>query len=404
MMLPFKTGNFVGGTERRNFSDAVALANVPDNKVFFTVVGPKESIPSVHDGVRLIRLHDEGKEVATCTPRQWQSHVMKRMDSFIEKFDIDVVQYGCNSHFWLAKQLLIKHGIPLNIFIGNYLSNNLLYDTGRCQDLYLLKSHGATFVFNTKTCERNFHDQVENVVMKLVERDEVPNNFKVPLKSKKHRLLTSHINMNNMGWGAVGNKSLRNVSEQDEEPFAIIAARMDPQKKLHLFTGVKFPLHIFIKNRTGSDKGGYGERLLSKMAKNPNITVHLDRPYDEIMDHFRRASLTIVSWPDETFGLTGFESASFGVPCAVFKKDKNDLNATEEFLSRLQSEDSPPVLHPINYADKDWKSNLHKAFKSATKNSLSDRKNAAEQCKRTYSNSAYVDERMYAINLAITNK
>lgn len=379
MLLPYDPNSVPGGTERRNISDAFALSAMHD--VYLTVVGPK-SMAQPTSGPGLIRLHTRGKEEPVPegeSPRAWQKHVTEKFVKFLDKFQPDVVHYGCNSHFWLAKEIVRRH-IPINIQIGNYLSGNNLYDLGRLKDLFYLKKMGAHFVFNTQTCADIFHEQIKTLMSKVD-----PPDWLVPT------ILTNHVNVNNAGVGFVGNPIDGPV--RSEGGYAVIAARADPSKRVGSFSWVDFPLVVFLKYRSSTDKNGYYDKLITSLEANPNITVKANRPYDEVMTGISEARALIVSWPDETFGLTAFEAASFGVPSIVFRRDENDRNATAEFLEDIQA----PV--EFAYNDKEWRKKLS-AF--MTKPSLIEaRRRLVNRCRKRYSYEDYLKERTSSLLMAI---
>ena len=384
MLVPFSTNSVPGGTERRNISDAVAFAK-QGHEVFFTVAMQPEDFAKnkEFEGVKLWCLHKEGKEETDQPPRSWQKTVTSRLDKYMEMYGpMDVVHYGCNSFYWLAKHLMQKHGLPLNTQIGNYLSGNDLYDVGRLRDLFLLKSLGAHFVANTQVCARKFQDQIFKL-KKSGKLDDLKQDVSVPL--------FHHVNKNNAGVGFVGNTEEGPIRE--DGGYAVIAARADPAKKVGMFANVNFPLKVFLKHRSSTDKNGFFQKLVSKLEKNPNIEVLVDQPYTRIMKSMSRARLVIVSWPDETFGLTAFEAASFGVPTAVFVRKEGDDNATQEFLTEITQ---PPMF---SYENSEWKHYLDILMEKPS--SLKSRTRLAQRCCERYSYEAYVKERISSLKKAI---
>ena len=379
MLVPFDPHSVPGGTERRNISDAVAFAAL-GHEVTLTIVGEDKEL-RVHQGVKLIRLHSQGKETVEDS-REWQRTVTRRMVSFLNRSLPDVVHYGCNSHFWLAKMMMKEFDLPLNIQVGNYLSGNALYDEGRLKDLFLLKSLGAHFVFNTQTCANIFQSQIDQLNAKG-KLSRIPPKQIVPICNK--------VNRNNAGVGFVGNPSDGPVRE--DGGYAVIAARADPAKRVGSFATVKFPLKVFLKYRSSTDKDGFFEKLVSRLRKNPNIEVHIDQPYSKIMLSMSKARAVLVSWPDETFGLTAFEAATFGVPAIVFRRSPQDLNATEEFLR--------DILNTVgfSYSDKDWKKGLQSWMEKPQ--SLAKRERYASRCRERYSYEDYVKERISSLKAAI---
>lgn len=384
MLVPFSTTSVPGGTERRNVSDAVSFAR-EGHTVYLTVAMPAEEFEKnrIHEGVNLWCLHTEGKEVTKSKPSEWQKTVTRRIDKYIEmNGKPDVVHYGCNSFYWLAKHLMRKHGLPLSTQIGNYLSGNALYDTGRLKDLFLLKSLGAFFVTNTQVCEQKFQAQI-NKLRGSGALDGIPHDTTVPL--------FDHVNKNNAGIGFVGNPA--NGRIRKDQGYAVIAARADPAKKVGAFAKVNFPLKVFLKYRASTDKNGFFQKLVAKLEENPNIEVLIDRPYQEIMRAMSKARLVIVSWPDETFGLTAFEAASFGVRVALFRRTAGDPNATSEFLSEI----TRPL--ELAYDDPDWKSSL--SAQMSSHHPIEKRIKMAEKCRERYSYEAYVKERLSSLRRAI---
>jgi len=384
MLVTFSTNSVPGGTERRNVSDAISFAR-EGHEVFLTVAMKAEDFRdnTEFEGVRLWRLHAEGKEQTSSTQRSWQKRVTERLDRYIERMGPpDVVHYGCNSFYWLAKHLMQKHGLPLNTQIGNYLSGNALYDVGRLRDLFLLKSLGAFFVANTQVCARKFESQIDKL------RDSGA------LDGIKHDTsvkLFNHVNRNNAGVGFVGNPS--NGKIRPDLGYAVIAARADPAKRVGAFCKVNFPLKVYLKYRSSTDKNGFFQKLVDRLKKNPNIQVFVDRPYQEIMDSMSGARLVVVSWPDETFGLTAFEAASFGVNVAVFRRNEDEDNATVEFLYEITKPKT------FEYEDPAWKTKLDSLMEEPS--SLKRREKMADACRQRYSYKDYVNERLSSLRRAI---
>ena len=384
MLQPFEPDSVPGGTERRNISDAVSLAQ-EGHEVFLTVAMPREAFVdyNTHHRVRLWCLHTEGKEATKDQPRSWQKNVIRRIDAYLKEFGKpEVVHYGCNSFYWLAKHLMIKHKLPLSTQIGNYLSGNAMYDLGRLRDLFLLKSLGANFVANTSTCEKKFQGQIESM------RDK---GFLKDLPYPNDEPLFDHVNRNNAGVGFVGNTI--DGSIRSDRGFAVIAARADPAKKVGMFAKVKFPLRVFLKYRPSSDKNDYFKKLVAKLESNPNIKVIVDADYNRIMLSMSRARAVIVSWPDETFGLTAFEAASFGVTSCVFRRAPDDANATHEFLAEI---DDPPQFA---YNDREWKDKLEKFM--TRESTDEERLHRAARLRIRYGYDDYVNERVSALKSAI---
>lgn len=383
MLVRFDPNGVPGGTERRTISDAVSFAR-EGHEVFLTVAAHPEWYKEnrTYEGVNLWCLHEQGKEVSAVTPREWQKRVTSRIDKYIGKYGKpDVVHYGCNSFYWLAKHLMTKHGLPLNTQIGNYLSGNALYDSGRLKDLFFLKSLGAHFTFNTRTCAEKFQAQIDALRDKGVLSDKVDHS--VPL--------ANYVNKNNAGVGFVGNP--KDGAIRVDRGYAVIAARADPVKKVGSFAWVDFPLKVYLKYRTSSDKNGFFKKLVERLQKNPNIEVLVDQPYATIMKGVSKARAVIVSWPDETFGLSAFEACSFGVPAVVFRRSKKDPNATYEFLSEIEE---PPQFA---YDDPEWKKKLREFM--ANGESLKERQARADACRKRYSYRKYVAERLFVLESAI---
>lgn len=383
MLVPFDPNGVPGGTERRTISDAVSFAK-EGHEVFLTVAAEAEWYKSnrTYEGVDLWCLHSEGKEVFEGSPRDWQKRVTSRIDKYIEKYGKpDVVHYGCNSFYWLAKHLMTKHGLPLNTQIGNYLSGNALYDSGRLRDLFFLKSLGAHFTFNTQTCARKFQSQIDAL------RDKGGLTGKIDFSAP----LANYVNKNNAGVGFVGNP--KDGTIRKDRGYAVIAARADPVKKVGAFAWVDFPLRVYLKYRSSSDKNDFFKKLVARLEKNPNIEVLVDQQYAEIMKGVSKSRAVIVSWPDETFGLSAFEACSFGVPALVFRRSAKDPNATHEFLSEIEE---PPQFA---YDDPDWKKKMREFMSEGE--SLETRQARADACRKRYSYKKYVAERLFVLESAI---
>ena len=204
------------------------------------------------------------------------------------------------------------------------------------------------------------------------------------LADKNSFRLTNHINLNNQGWGAVGNKSIKRVFPS--EGYAIIACRVDPIKKLHLYEKIDFPCKIYLKYRKSTDLNNYSDNLLARLRTNKNIEIYLDEDYSLIQEAFSKAALCLVTCPTETFGITAFEASSFGVPTVVLKKSSSDINATEEFLK--------PLYEPktIEYR-RGWREELSSHIKSID-NSIENRIALARKTKEIYSYEKYITERL----------
>ncbi len=384
MLTPFDPYSVPGGTERRNVSDAVSFAK-EGHEVFMTVAMPSLEFEKykTHEGVNLWCLHTDGKEVYTGSPTAWRKRVLKRIDVYLERNGKpDVVHYGSNSFYWLAKHLMVKHQIPLSTQIGNYLSGNAMYDTGRLKDLFFLRSLGAFFVANTDTCQVKFQGQIDGMKEKGLLKD-----FKFDTDTP----LFNHVNKNNAGVGFVGNPEDGPIRE--DGGYAVLAARADPAKRIGSFASVKFPLVVFLKYRASTDKSGFFEKLKAKLEANPNITVRVDQPYSKIMRTMSKSRLVIVSWPDETFGLTAFEAASFGVPSAVFRRKLGEPNATHEFLSEIMS---PPEFQ---YNDPLWRQQLQGFMNLPQSTKMRER--LADKCRTRYSYADYVNERLRSLRRAV---
>lgn len=376
-----------GGFERRNLTDAYLLAEA-GHEVFYTYCGDRvdgEDFPFTP--VFVLKHLAENDQIGAA---KWRNQVKARLLKFLEANPVDVILFGSNTMMALAAELLKKH--PLVVHVASFLTGNGFIDSGRMTQFYRLSKSGAYFVFNTQTTADRFMVQAKEQAVKLRENATFAQHLPTFKAYAKMDTLADHVNVNNMGVGLVGRKDEKILSDKG---YAVLACRADPAKMAHRFSKVEFPLKVFFKSRAVSHKKDYLKKTLLEFEKNPNIEVHLDRPYSEIMLAFRKARCCIVSWPDETFGLTAFEAASFGVPSIVMLREEGAQNATVEFLERV--EDS---VRTVPYGA-GWNKKLTAAFNSLGGADKQVRFDLADSFAAKYSKSAYIKEKVRCLKAAI---
>lgn len=376
-----------GGFERRNLTDAYLLAEA-GHEVFYTYCGDRvdpEEFPFTP--VFVLKHLAESDSIS---PAKWRNQVKVRLVKFLDTVDVDVVLFGSNTMMALAAELLKKK--PLVVHVASFLTGNGFIDSGRMSQFYKLSKAGAYFVFNTQTTSNRFMEQAKEQAKKLRDNPTFEQHLSVFKAYSKMDTLADHVNVHNMGVGLVGRKDEKILSDGG---FAVLACRADPAKMAHRFAKVDFPLKVFFKSRAVSHKKDYLKNTLAAFEKNPNVEVLLDKPYDEIMLTFRKARCCIVSWPDETFGLTAFEAASFGVPSIVMLREDGAENATVEFLQRVDG-----MVQTVAYGA-GWNKKLTRKFHALEGRSREDRNKKAEAFAEVYSKSAYIKEKVRCLKAAI---
>ena len=378
-----------GGFERRNLTDAYLLAEA-GHEVYYTYCGDRvDDSDFPFKPVFMVKHLAENDLIGAA---KWRGLVKKRMIAFLSSVDVDVVLFGSNTMMALASEILKSK--PLVVHVASFLTGNGFIDSGRMSQFYKLSKSGAYFVFNTNTTAHRFMDQAKDQAAKLIKNPTFEQHVRVFKAYLRMQSIADHVNSNNMGVGLVGRKDEVILSDKG---YAVIACRADPAKMAHRFAKVEFPLKVFFKSRAVSHKKDFLNTTMLAFEKNPNIKVYLDRPYEEIMMAFRKARCCIVSWPDETFGLTAFEAASFGVPSIVMKRDKKDLNATVEFLSQVGG--SVKVVH----YGAGWNKSLTAAFNDLGESASKDERiELATAFAKRYSKDAYIKEKVRCLKAAVS--
>lgn len=377
-----------GGFERRNLTDAYLLAEA-GHTVYYTYSGPKvrsRDFPFVP-----VWICDTLAEDAESPPK-WRNKVKARLLSFLEKYPVDVILFGSNTMMSAASALVEKS--PLLVHVASFLTGNGFIDSGRMSQFLSLSNKGAYFVFNTRTTHCKFLEQAQVQSQKLKSNPAFQQHLPALKHFSKAEGFADYINVHNMGVGLVGRKSGQKIRESSSNGYAVLACRADPVKMAHRFSKVDFPLIVFLKSRAVSLKNDYLKDTVKKLEANPNITVMVDEPYLSIMGYFRSAKCCIVSWPDETFGLTAFEAASYGVPSVVMLRAESDQNATVEFLSSVKPK---PLTVAYSAA---WLKRLSTAV-SSLDDSLETRTAYASEFGEFFSKEAYVTEKETVLANAI---
>lgn len=377
--------NSAGGFERRNLTDAILLA-VKD-KVYYTHAGPKARYDFPFTPVHI---HEETAENAK-SPASWRNQVKRNILTWIDKNKPDVVLFGSNTMMSLATEIAAK--CPIVVHVASFLTGNGFIDSGRMTSFLRVSCAGGYFVFNTEGTHKIFMEQAKDQAVKLSKNASFSQHFETFKWFRRNPAFADYTNEHNMGVGLVGRKL--DQKPKRDKGYVVIASRCDPAKMVHKFTNIKVPTKIFWKERAVSSKNDYLKKNTEKFSVNKNVELIMNADYSTIMDTFAAATCCFVTWPDETYGLTAFEAASFGVPSVVFKREANDINCTEEFLSRVYR---PKI---VTYKSKDWKEQYVNAFEQYHDWDSSKRLRLMRKFESVYSQENYLKEKRLVLRNAI---
>lgn len=380
--------NSAGGFERRNLTDAILLAEYGKDNVFYTHAGKKEK--KYNFPFTPVHVHDETAEEAK-SPASWRNQVKKKILEWIKKHNPDVVLFGSNTMMSLAYEICQVR--PIVIHVASFLTGNGFIDSGRMTSFLKVSKEGGYFVFNTQGTHDLFMEQAKDQSVKLAGKPSFDNHKRTFRWFSKNSTFADHINQHNMGVGLVGRKL--DQKPKRDKGYVVIASRCDPAKMVHKFSNITVPTKIFWKERAVSSKNDYLKKNADKFKLNKNIELIMNAPYEDIMDSFASATCCFVTWPDETYGLTAFEAGSFGVPSVVFKRDVNDINCTQEFLSRVYK---PKI---VSYKEKSWKQDYVEAFEKYSEWDSSKRLLLMKKFEQVYSQENYIKEKRMVLKKAI---
>lgn len=127
--------------------------------------------------------------------------------------------------------------------------------------------------------------------------------FKIPFE--KTAVLYNAINLSHLD-----NDTYSNENKQE----LIAIARCHPEKKLHNI--IKFAnnnkkrLNIYCS--TLNDNLEYKNKIINLVEKSEFVTIHFDKPYDEIMKNLKNSTAVVLA-SDESLSYVGIEALYFGV-------------------------------------------------------------------------------------------
>jgi hypothetical protein len=372
-----------GGLEKVAKDDAFNLTRA-GHDVIFLYAGHqcKYDFPfrtmQVHEKSKEDVIEQDGSIVA------WQNRVVANVINIIKREEPDIMLY--HSHTTSpAKKIIKETGIPTLMTIHGFLTGNLFIDTGRITAYRELCEMGAYLVTNTEATGKRIFKQAKLVRDRYVKNEQDYWNFvriiddQLPFYHDFHRTFMF-------------------VEEEFEikesSGRAITASRADPLKLTHKFKDIKHPLDIFWKSFPSTSKTypKWLETNRGYFGDNPDIKFYWNWKYSGIMDTFSQAKACLITWPDETFGLTAFEAAQKGVPSICMHK--GELSCTAEFLSRV----SKPVL--IDYRDKNFVDQVVDALNNID-DSLHTRQAFAEDFRTYFSYTSWVNEKEEFMRRAI---
>jgi hypothetical protein len=316
----------------------------------------------------------------------WQNVCVKNVIDIIKAEKPDIMLY--HSHTTSpAKKIIQTTGIPTLMTLHGFLTGNLFIDTGRITAYHELVKMGAYLVANTESTANRIYSQGKLVRDKYVKNDDDYRLF-VDIIDQKLPFYNDHF------------ENFMFVEEDyeivDSRGFAVTASRADPLKLTHKIKDIYYPTRIFWKSFPSTQKTypAWLEKQRGLFEHNANIDFRWNQPYGRIMDSFSQAKACLITWPDETFGLTAFEAAQKGVPSIIFHK--GEPNCTREFLARVQE----PVM--IDYRNKDFLDQAVEALKSVD-DSLHTRQKYALDFSTYFSYDRWIAEKEAKMRQAIQN-
>lgn len=331
--------------------------------------------------------HENVRSGAGIHINTWNKQISAELIKWINNESPDVFLYHGYTLSW-AKAVLKATNIPLLYTVHGYVSDNFMYHSNRIKDYVELVKLGGMVIANTKTTQMRIEMQSKrlfekNVVAKGLESD-YP--WMVEFNTGKVNIFSGHYN----NFMFVEDE----YDVKETSGHVIAASRAYEPKAVHKFHDIDVPTKIFWKEHVDTDKV-WIDKQIAKFNANPNIEFFWNHPYDKIMDHFREAKVCLVTWPDETFGLTAFEAAQFGVPSIIFNKD--EPHASHEFLSRIYD------AQIISYKDPDFKEKVTRAINEVD-TSIEFRRELARQCRLVYNREAFIKERIELMHRAISRQ
>lgn len=379
------------GLERVAKNDALFLAQEGHDVTFF--YSGEEASPELlasfpFKAYRVNALtHEDVRRGAGIHINTWNKQVSAELIKWINNEAPDVFVYHGYTLSW-AKAVLKATQIPLLYTVHGYVSDNFMYHSNRIKDYLEVVKLGGYIVTNTDTTKT----RIEMQSKRLFDRNVVGKGLEVDYPWMVEF---------NTGKVDIFGDFYRNFMFVEDEyvvkptsGHVIAASRAYEPKAVHKFHDIEVPTKIFWKEHVDTDQS-WIDKQVGRFNANPNIEFFWNHPYDKIMDHFREAKVCLVTWPDETFGLTAFEAAQFGVPSIIFNKD--EPHASHEFLARIYD---APV---ISYKDPDFKGKVREAIETVD-TSMEHREHLARQLRLVYNRELFISEREELMKKAITRQ
>jgi glycosyltransferase involved in cell wall biosynthesis len=379
---PMEGRGAAGGLEKVAKDDAFNLTKA-GHDVIFLYAG---EVPEWDFPFRIAQVNPVSKEEAIekgLNTIAWQNTCVKNAITLIKNHKPDVMLY--HSHTMSpAKKIIQGTGIPTLITLHGFLTGNLFIDSGRITAYEELKRMGALLVTNTQTTGIRLWDQA--IKARSYVKKPVDHKAFVDIVEGRIPFFDDYI------------RTFMFVEEDFQivahEDYAIIASRADPLKQVQKFKNIEYPTRIFWKDfpTTTKDYPAWLEKQVNAFLANRHIWMRMNSAYSDIMDAFSKAKACIISWPDETFGLTAFEAAQKGVPCIVMHR--GEPNCTQEFLSQV----SPPMM--FDYRDKDYLEKVISALQTMD-SGLNTRREYAANFKKRFSYANWLTEKEGLMRKAI---
>lgn len=376
------------GLERVAKNDALFLAQEGHDVTFFYsgVEASKELQDTFPFKVFRVNelTHEDVRRGAGIHINNWNKQVSAKLIEWINSEKPDVMLYHGYTLSW-AKAILTKTEVPLLYTVHGFISDNFLYHSNRVKDYAKVVALGGTIVANTATTQSRIENQIKRIFKRNVEDKGVVKDY-----PWMESVAKGEVNLFNGGHykNFMFVEDTFDVVETDGK--TIVASRAYEPKCVHKFHDIASPTKVFWKEHVDTEQA-WIDKQVAKFKANPNIEFFWNHPYDQIMEHFRKGKVCLVTWPDETFGLTAFEAAQFGVPCIIFNKD--EPHASHEFMGRIYD---APV---ISYKDPDFKEKVERAIADVP-TSLDFRRDLARACREVYNRKDFIAERLELIEKA----
>lgn len=284
---------------------------------------------------------------------------------------------------------LVKAAPELPILFVHHFrpSDNLFFDTGRFRQLMNLHESGVVVAFNTRQNLRSHFDVTSTHIPKCKDNKtlEICEQFRSWVKAPDVRELI----VKNL----VFYEPQEFVSERVQRH--VIASRLAPDKRIHAWAKVARPVSCLFGPLLDMD---YVNETSPKIDANPLWTQRSSVPHPNVMRAFQRALSNVATGPQDSFGVTVFEAASFGTPSVIGRAGNHSV--VEDVAKEILGVSFPVV----DYGGKAFVERAEAALDEAANWTDEQRRDLRDRALHALSEKSMVDDRVRLMRVAIKQK